>query len=54
MATSRRDSNAWQAVLILLTSLAVIALLAWARGNPGDDGRFPDRDAVGSTIVIGG
>ena len=43
---SHAAEDATQAVLILLTSLAVIALLAFARGNPGDGGRFPDRDAV--------
>jgi hypothetical protein len=40
--SAARDSNAKQAILILLTSLAVIALLAFARGEPGDAGRSPD------------
>ena len=38
------DANAKQAILIVLTSLAIIALLAFARGEPGDGGRSPDAE----------
>jgi hypothetical protein len=40
-------------VLIVIVAMLVIALLAYARGDAGDDGRFPDRDDIASTIVIG-
>jgi hypothetical protein len=40
-------------VLIVIVAMLVIGLLAYARGNPGDDGRFPDQDDIASTIVIG-
>ena len=31
-------------VLIIVVAAALIVLLAEARGDPGDDGRWPDRE----------
>ena len=36
----------WSYALLLILLLAVVGLLAYARGEPGDDGRTPDAPAV--------
>ena len=37
-------------VLVVVAALAVIGLLGYARGEPGDDGRSPDPEHVGLAI----
>jgi hypothetical protein len=36
------DTTVARWVLALIVALAIIALLAWARGDPGVGGRIPD------------
>jgi hypothetical protein len=38
-------------VVIVGLALALAALIGYARGEPGDDGRAPDPEAV---LIIGG
>ena len=43
MADSKTQGRtALQVVVAVLAALAIVALLAWARGEPGVDGRAPD------------
>ncbi len=39
-------------VLVVVLALAVIGLLAYARGNPGDDGRDPEGKAAGVLLLL--
>ena len=47
------ETSGLRIAMIVIVALLIIALLAYARGNPGDDGRFPDREDIASTIAIG-
>jgi hypothetical protein len=48
-----REHGVLRWVLAVVAALAIIALLAKARGEPGDDGRWPDRDdLIDSALVV--
>lgn len=38
-------------ILAVFLALALVGLLAYARGEPGDDGRAPDSEATIATAV---
>ena len=44
-----RDRTMMQVVVAILAGLCIVMLLAWARGEPGVDGRAPDPEDV--TVV---
>ncbi len=46
------ESTAGRWVIAALVALAVVALLAWARNDPGVGGRFPDPEDV-HVVVVG-
>ena len=51
MADARdRDRTMMQVVVAILAGLCIVGLLAWARGEPGIDGRAPDPEDV--TLVV--
>ena len=41
-------------VVAIVAALAIIALLAWDRGEPGDDGRAPDPESALAALVLPG
>jgi hypothetical protein len=41
-------------VIVALAVLAVVALLAYARNDPGVGGRVPDPEDAGALVVDGG
>ena len=51
MAEGDRDRTALHVVVAVLALLAVVALLAWARGEPGVDGRAPDPEDAAAAVV---
>jgi hypothetical protein len=47
------DTPAGRWVIAAIVVLAIVALLAWARNDPGVGGRIPDpEDAVAVTVSI--
>jgi hypothetical protein len=42
--SDRTHSGSRHYVWAVIAALAVVALLAYARGEPGDDGRTPDQE----------
>jgi hypothetical protein len=39
-------------VLAAIAALALVGLLAYARGEPGDDGRAPDPESAAAPVVL--
>ncbi len=39
-------------VLFVLLALAIVGMLAYARGEPGDDGRTPNAEPAGVVLVL--
>lgn len=52
MDTQRSSTPALQIVMVVVVALCVVALVAFARGEPGDGGRAPD--ATSSVSHSGG
>lgn len=48
------DSNWWHYVVAGVLSLALVGLIAYARGEPGDDGRTPEYDGPAIVVVVEG
>ena len=40
-------------VLVVVVAVLIVALLGYARGEPGDDGRTPDAEEIGLVIEQG-
>lgn len=51
MGVDERRALRW--VVVLLAVLAVVALLAYERGEPGVGDRVPDREESSATLVEG-
>ena len=49
---SEHTLNVWSAVLLAIVALALIGLLAYARGDDSDSGRSPEPGAVAVTAVV--
>lgn len=46
----RNDSTRW--VVAALAAVGIVALLAWARNDPGVGGRVPDPEDVRVVVVV--
>ena len=49
---SEHTLNVWSAVLLVILALALVGLLAYARGDDSDSGRSPERDSVSVSTVV--
>ena len=53
MADATKSSyTVLQVVIALIAALAIVALLAWARGEPGVDGRAPDPEDAAAVVLL--
>jgi hypothetical protein len=46
----RNEVGRW--VIVALATVGVVAMLAWARNDPGVGGRFPDPEEVRVVVVV--
>ena len=49
-ATDRTSVVRW--IIAVVAALAIVALLAWARRNPGFDDRVPDPEDAAAAVVV--
>ena len=45
----RNEGGRW--VIVALATAGIVAMLAWARNDPGVGGRFPDPEDVREVVV---
>jgi hypothetical protein len=45
------DHTVVQVIVAVIAALAIVALLAWARGEPGVDGRAPDPEDAAAIVL---